>query len=153
MNTETPNTVFWCDNCASQNKNWTSFPFLVAHVNLPGQIQTITLKYFEPGHSFMSADSFHHSVEKEFRKRKNIYDFQDFVDVINTNGEAVIMKHGDCKLFTKDVSEAKYTCKPLLQDVAEIQFRRGSIEMHWKMSHREGEFKLGLFLKKVAMST
>ena len=36
-------------------------------------LEKITLKYFEVGHSFMSADSFHHRVEKAAKRMKNIY--------------------------------------------------------------------------------
>ena len=56
--------VYWVDNCSAQNKNWYLFSSLVSLVN-SNVISTddITLKYFEPGHTFMSADSFHHGVE------------------------------------------------------------------------------------------
>jgi len=30
-------------------------------------VEDITLKYFEPGHTFMSADSVHHGVEKSMK--------------------------------------------------------------------------------------
>ena len=39
----------------------------------------ITLKYFEPGYTFMSADSFHHRVEQEMqKKKKRLKDFSTF---------------------------------------------------------------------------
>lgn len=56
--------MLWLDNCSAQNKNWVFFSFLVyiansheiaAHEN--------DIKCFEPGHSFMAAGSFHHSVD------------------------------------------------------------------------------------------
>ena len=49
--------------------------------------KTITLKYFEPGHTFMSADSFHHQVEQGMRQQKRVEDFQDFIDIQITNAE------------------------------------------------------------------
>ncbi|KAJ8890684.1 hypothetical protein PR048_010193 [Dryococelus australis] len=36
------------------------------------------IKYFEPGHTFMSADSFHHCVEKSLYQLKKVYNFEDF---------------------------------------------------------------------------
>ena len=50
----------------------------------------ITFKYFEPGHTFMSADSFHHGVEQEMRGRPGgvVYDFEDFLSVVgNSNSK------------------------------------------------------------------
>ena len=50
----------WADNCAGQLKNWTLNCAMVNMVNVHDTISKITLKYFEKGHTFMSADAFHH---------------------------------------------------------------------------------------------
>lgn len=42
----------------------------------------IYLKYFEPGHTFMSADNFHHQVELALQRDPKVYDFKDFVNVV-----------------------------------------------------------------------
>lgn len=44
--------------------------------------EEIVIKYFEPGHSFMSADSFHHQVELSMKRKKNVYDYKDFHDSV-----------------------------------------------------------------------
>ena len=44
-----------------------------------GVIESIAIKYFEPGHTFMSADSFHHLVENGMKKKRNIEDFFKFL--------------------------------------------------------------------------
>ena len=57
--------IYWMDNCSGQNKNWCLFTTLVSVVNDPKlAVEDISLKYFEAGHTFMSADSVHHGVEK-----------------------------------------------------------------------------------------
>ena len=62
--------IFWADNCSAQNKNWFLFTALVNQLNRKNTaVHTITRKYFELGHTFMSADSFHHWVEQEMRKK------------------------------------------------------------------------------------
>ena len=48
---------------------------------------SVTLKYSEPGHTFMSHDNFHHQVEQRMRQKKNVEDFQDFVDVVSSCGQ------------------------------------------------------------------
>lgn len=66
----------WTDNCTGQNKNWTFFSFLVQIVNSSEIAATrIIMKYLEPGHTFMSADSFHHQVENQLQKARKVYDF------------------------------------------------------------------------------
>ncbi|CAG9831297.1 unnamed protein product [Diabrotica balteata] len=47
----------------------------------------ITLKYFETGHTFMSADSVHHGVEKGMKitNEGNIYDFNDFIKAVENS--------------------------------------------------------------------
>ena len=63
--------LIWSDNCSSQNKCWTLYTVLVFYQNSPGVLfTTLTIKYFEPGHTFMAADPFHHVVESKIRSKK-----------------------------------------------------------------------------------
>ena len=82
--------IYWLDNCAAQNKNWSLFTTITVIVNSAEiQAEDITFKYFEAGHTFMSADSFHHGVEQQMRKQPggNVYDFNDFCNVVKeSNG-------------------------------------------------------------------
>ena len=79
-------------------------------VNICMSITEVTIKYFEKGHTFMSCDSFHHSVEQGMRVAKNIYDL------------------GNCEVleqftdFPNGSNQSK--SKPKLRDVKVIQFRR-----------------------------
>lgn len=78
--------MIWCDNCSAQNKNWTLYTALCVTVNNTGGPEQVTMKYLERGHTFMSADSFHASVEKSMKQKINVYDFSDFSDCISKNG-------------------------------------------------------------------
>ncbi|RUS90867.1 hypothetical protein EGW08_001374 [Elysia chlorotica] len=40
----------------------------------------ITFKYLETGHTFMAADSVHHSIERQLKKCGDVRDFQEYVD-------------------------------------------------------------------------
>ncbi|KAK5645946.1 hypothetical protein RI129_004410 [Pyrocoelia pectoralis] len=72
--------TIWLDNCSAQNKNWCLLSFLIYMVNCSEICATeIFIKYFEPGHTFMSADSFHHQVEQSMKNYiGDICDFSDF---------------------------------------------------------------------------
>ncbi len=61
----------------NKKKNWCLLSSLVCLVNGDTtSMEEITLKYFEKGHLFMSADSFHHGVELEMRNPGGVvYDF------------------------------------------------------------------------------
>ena len=62
------NFVFWADNFSGQNKNWFLYTVLVNEVNRTnGTTNELTIKYFEPGHTFMSADNFHNVIKQEMR--------------------------------------------------------------------------------------
>lgn len=41
----------------------------------------IEIKYFESGHTFMSADSFHHQIEQSMFKG-SLFDFGDFKEAV-----------------------------------------------------------------------
>jgi hypothetical protein len=68
--------IIWMNNCSAQNKNWALITFLVFIINSSAtDIQEINFKYFEPGHRFMSADSFHHQVKLSMKKKNSIYNY------------------------------------------------------------------------------
>ena len=96
------------DNCGPQNKNWTLYSAMVAIVNGPNNhIESITFKYFEPGYTYRSADSFRHLVEKEATAKKNLYDFEDFVQRVGNAGTYVLMGNGDFCQRQNELSERK----------------------------------------------
>ena len=144
--------VEWADNCAGQMKNWSFYCALVAAVN-KSFLDDITIKYFEKGHTFMSADAFHASVERNMRDLKKVMDFSDFKQCIEKTGESVEMRAEDFIDFrkrlvaktTKNADSIKY---PLLADVAVVQFRKGSTKMYWKKRHTQDEFNESEFMLK-----
>ena len=60
------NVVLWLDNFAGQNKSWTLMSTLlkVAH-STATRMQTVTLKFLEPGHTSISADAIHQVISKK----------------------------------------------------------------------------------------
>ena len=98
--------TLWVYNCSAQNKNWTLFTTLCQLVNDPtNQCETITSKYFEPGHNFMAADASHKRVEDEMRKMKNVLHFEDFKNFIAAQGIAIEMSADD--FYDYKVNSAK----------------------------------------------
>ena len=87
--------VFWANNCSAQNKNWTLFSALIYELNQPGNCQSVTINYFEKGHTFMAADAFRKTVEDEMRSMKYMDDFSDFEKAINAKRSAVFASHSD----------------------------------------------------------
>lgn len=114
--------------------------------------QRIILNYFEPGHTFMSADSFHHLVENELRKAKTVNDFSDFVNVVQkTHGNRTIvkeMKVNDFKNFKDHSSYARISKarpRPYLDKIVSAQFTRGSKKLEYKCDFQK-EFDSCAFL-------
>ncbi|KAL1279358.1 hypothetical protein QQF64_026031 [Cirrhinus molitorella] len=107
-------------------------------------MEDITLKYFEKGHGFMSADSFHHGVEQEMRNRGVVYDFEDFVNVVASSNsrkvEVVEMKNVDVLNGKDGHSSTKTKKAPILSKMSVIQLRRGSRSMFFKLTHADAHF-------------
>ena len=101
------NYVIWLDNCAGQNKNWTLYTALTNLVNSRDGPKSITLKYFVVGHTFMSADSFHHKVEGEMKKMKNVFDWSDFTRCVQKAGQIVEMDIQDFKEHESGLTQSK----------------------------------------------
>ena len=113
------------------------------------QQKTITLKYFEPGHTFMLADSFHYQIEQGMRQRNRVEGFQDFVETVDSCVKSILMSFNDFFEIPKGLSQSKYTCNgPKLENVQVVKFVRGSVEMFWKTNYAEENFKSSRFLQR-----
>lgn len=135
----------WMDNCTSQNKNWLLFSFLVQLINSDvTATETITLYYFEPGHTFMSCDQFHHQVELSMKKKGKIYDFHDFEEAVSSanNGRVFVkaLQAVDFIDLPNIVSNRRIqTCSPrvYLRNITEICFIRSSYDLQYKNDFSE----------------
>ena len=141
--------VFWADNCSAQNKNWYLYTALATEVNRNiGVVYSVTIKYFEPGHTFMSADVFHHQIGQGMREKKRVEDFQDFQDIVTKKGKSLLMEVGDFLDIPKGISSAKFAqLKPNLNEVFVIKFERGTRDMFWKEEYQQENFKRAQFLQ------
>ncbi|CAH2000887.1 unnamed protein product [Acanthoscelides obtectus] len=147
--------IFWMDNCSAQNKNWTLYTMFACLVNADWGPENIIVKYFEPGHSFMKADSVHGQIGREWRKRKQILDVNDFVDVINASSKKnkpIVMRHSDFYPFIDGSKQRRKNISgevniPLLDQIKIAEFRKGSRSLFYKTSFDETEYAEANFLK------
>lgn len=102
----------WLDNCSSQNKHWNLFLHFILLINSK-LVDTVSIElvFFESGHTFMSADSFHHLVEQSMKRTSKVYTFDCFVNCVKTaakpgGAEAVVMKYQD--FFEPTIQASKY---------------------------------------------
>lgn len=151
--------VVWTDNCSSQNKNWAFFTFLVQIVN-SSEIcaETISIKYLEPGHTFMSADNFHHQVENQLQKAGKVYDFADYIDCVQlANSGKVTVKTMEVSDFCKYMDHSsqhrlkKSTNRVYLKDIVIVEVHRNKSNLFVKTQYdgmiQEIEFLKVKYLK------
>lgn len=119
------------------------------------QVKTRTvLNYFEPGDTFMSADSFHHQVEQSLQRYKKVYDFTDFVSCVQSANSGTVevkeMKIGDFFLWPDNSSTYKINKtkpQPYLKDMVEVIAKRDNINLFYKTKFSSNEVKELNFLK------
>ncbi|CAH0397369.1 unnamed protein product [Chilo suppressalis] len=150
-NRDAEHIVLWLDNCSAQNKNWCFFTFLISIINnLEISATTIELKFFEPGHTFMSADSFHHFVEQSMDKKGKLYDYQDFLEAVETSlksgkVEVKSMEIIDFVNFKSHISHKKNKDidgnRVYIKDIVHLMVKRGSHSFFYKKNFDDIEFK------------
>ena len=97
----------------------------------------------------MSAEKFHHQMEQRMRQKKNVEHFHDFVDVVSSCGQSLVMKCNNFLDFSKGVSQTNYTSENRKLELVQVaKFERGSIKMFWKESHELESFKSSEILHK-----
>lgn len=149
---------YWLDNCSGQNKNWILICHLILLVN-SNLVQTdeIELFYFEPGHTFNSADSFHHQVEKGMKQVGKICTFPDFCKCVKEHTTStppcvVDMKYNDffepnIKVNMTVINKARP--RPQLGNFKYMKFVRGNyyVEFDDDIEHKNIR-KLDVFSKQ-----
>ena len=103
-------------NCSAQNMNWT-----IIDVNSRLSVTEITLALRRGTHS-CRATAF--SVEQNMKDVKNVYDFEDFKNVVASKGNYAVLE--DFIDFPNGSSESRQcSAKPKLRGVKIVQFRSG----------------------------
>lgn len=133
--------TMWMDNCSSQNKNWT-FLSMIRDMMNSGSVNAteINCKYFEPGHSFMAADSTHSKLERSLvRQNGKIFDFADLEQTFKDAGCAVtVMKTEDFVDWQSGVSQhllsKQRNERPYLNNMCWVRFSKDGEEA--KMSYK-----------------
>lgn len=122
INRDIKNFVIWLDNCSSQNKYWCHYSFLVQMVNSSDiEATEICLHYFEPDHSFMNADSFHHQVELSLNKH-----FEDFASANSGRVEVLKTEISDFYKWEDYTSQAKLKKseeRAYMKDIVEVNIQ------------------------------
>lgn len=136
--------ILWLDNCCAQNKNWNLFSFFIYIMNSSEvSFERLTVKYFEPGHSFMAADNFHHQVENSLKRMGKVYDFPDFSSAVKQAGSKVnvitmtindFYNWSDC---TSQYKLNKINPRPYLNQMVEVQFFRNKKTLFYKTDYEQ----------------
>lgn len=149
------------DNCTSQNKNCAFFTFLVYIINCCHiSADMITINYLEPGHTYMSADSFHHQVEKSLRKMRKVYDFTEFKNAVqqanSRNVEILEMEARDFYNW-KDFSSLhkirkNQIEKAYIHDMVQVYVKRGQMSLYYKKDFNGPPVELNFLNAKINKS-
>ena len=147
--------TLWLDNCSYQNKNWTLIT-MIYHLIQSDTIcaQKITLKYFEPGHTFNAADPVHSRIEGTLRtKQGKVFDLDDLEKCLQDSGCKVsMMQATDFIKWESGVSNYKLAQtepRPYLAEMMLIQFRREEPDTFFYKEIHDGErIQVKDFLKK-----
>lgn len=132
--------VLWLDNCAAQNKNWNLFLHLILLINSKNiNLKELILKYFEPGHTFMAADSFHAAVEGSMKRNPPIT-YPDFRDIVGNAGKRVevfdmLPEHffpGIFNISQYVLNKAKP--RPYIDSIRQVVVKKGSLEFNYSSS-------------------
>ena len=87
--------------------------------------ESINMKYFEKGHTFMSADLFHQQIGKEMRSKKNVCNFDDFKNTIESKGCKLPMTEEDLYDWENWLSQGNFALsKPLICNVQVVMFKK-----------------------------
>ena len=111
-------------------------------MNSKSNLEQLTLRYFEKGHSF------HHQIEENIRRKKKLYDFNDYVECVEKGGMSIEMKSEDFLDISSGKSSGKDVRCPRIADISEIVFKKGNTKMFWETSFSDTTYQSSEFLQK-----
>jgi len=130
---DTDKFIFWLDNCASQNKNWSFNTMLCKLVNSSSTCSPseITVKYLVAGHTHMDADSIHGHVEKAMRCKKDVYDMDDLMKNSNRRNDVHVLTPQNFRDWPAENRSCtvKGQSIPLLRTIVQARFVCSSTQM------------------------
>lgn len=97
-------------------------------------LERVEFKYFESGHTFMSADSFHSAVESSMR-RERIVTFDDFKAAVSKATKKVdVLDMQVTNFFQTELNVTQHTLnqihpRPYIENIRKIVFQKGKIEI------------------------
>lgn len=150
--------VFWSDNCAVQNINWSLYNAMVNLVNSVSEINCINFKYLTTGHTFMAAEGLHGHIEKSLKRQGDIYDFEDLKNCIqgsfkrlnildiNSNQHFFSIHEINIQKRTRFSADGTFNL-PYLETLVDVTFEKGKIGFFYKMSFTD-EYQFCNFIKK-----
>lgn len=74
--------ILWSDSCGGQNRNIKLTLILKVTLDAHPRLQTISLRYLEPGHTFLPNDTDFSNIESRLRRHQRIYTLQEYMDVM-----------------------------------------------------------------------
>lgn len=148
--------VFWTDNCAAQNKNWSLYNAMAVLVNSDNGVNSINFKYLTAGHTFMAADGIHGHIEKSLRRQGDVYDYEDLKMVIQNSVkrlETLDINRKDFFFNIPSINRQRKTRShdeqdiPYLEALVDVKFERGVIGFHYKTTFST-DYQFCNFIKK-----
>lgn len=82
MNHNIKDLILWSDSCGGQNRNIKIVLLLKTIFNNNSELDTITLKYLYPGHSFLPNDQNFSDIESALKYQQRFYTPQDYINVM-----------------------------------------------------------------------
>ena len=111
--------------------------------------KSITMKFLVGGHTFMAADGIHGKIEQSIRRKKNIYDMRDLMEVVENctkRTNVLEMKVSDFalhqNLLKRSTRKTSGDIIPNLHDLCEVKFEKGSFEMIYKKDFNQSGTKV-----------
>lgn len=118
-------------------------------------IKTLVFKYFESGHTFMSADSFHHLVEKSMKNAGRVHDFEEFHNCVKSSGSSTnVIEMQAADFFVPQFKPSTYQLnktrpRPYIAEMKMVKFTKGCFDISYSNSFDESSLiSFNLLTKK-----
>ncbi|CAH1646166.1 unnamed protein product [Spodoptera littoralis] len=140
----TEHLILWSDSCGGQNRNIKITLMLKTALHSHTTLKTISMRFLEPGHTFLPNDTDFSKIETKIKEYDRIYTVEDYMN---------IMKHAKIRnpLHIKRMNNEQFLgCSNIEQGIVNRKVFRNKKKVNWLMTKEillKKDFRYSIFMR------
>lgn len=111
--------------------------------------KSVTIDYYETGHTYQASDTVHANITKQIKKNPNIYDNNQFLEVIKKSRNNILVENVKYTDICKFKDDSKQIQKFSFLDLESVMFKKGFLTVFAKSDFEDNYTEFDILNNKI----